>query len=279
MPDDAPDPRERNARLFDELADSYDASGVEFFGPIATGLVELLALSPGEQLADLGCGPGQVLLPAAAAVGAGGGATGIDVSAGMVGRARQRAAAAGLGQVEVAVGDAQAPSLPAAAFDVVASSLVLFFLADPAAALTAWRGLLRPGGRLGVSTFGPQDATWRAIDDLFLPYLPQQLLDARTAGATGPFASDAGMESLVVAAGFEQVCTVTMDLPVRFEDGCQWHAFSLSTGQRAMWAMVPEPERPPLRRRADELLAGAAGTDGASVLHQQVRYTLARAPG
>ena len=128
MPDNAPDPRERNARLFDELADSYDASGVEFFGPIATGLVELLALSPGEQLADLGCGPGQVLLPAAAAVGAGGGATGIDVSR-RHGRARPPACRCRRPrQVEVIVGDAQAPSLPAAAFDVVASSLVLFFL-------------------------------------------------------------------------------------------------------------------------------------------------------
>ena len=124
-------PAVRNARLFDSLADTYDAVGVEFFGPIAQGLLGLLDPQPGESFLDVGCGKGALLLPAARAVGRSGRAVGIDVAPAMVSAARTAADAAGRGFVEVVVGDAQSPELPAGAFDVVGSSLVLFFLPDP----------------------------------------------------------------------------------------------------------------------------------------------------
>ncbi len=271
--------RERNARLFDAVAPSYDGVGVAFFVPIATGLVDELAPAPGERVADMGCGKGALLLPAARAVGPAGRVVGIDVSAGMVAAARAAAREEGLDHVEVTVDDAQAPALPPRSFDVVASSLVLFFLPAPHAALIAWRELLVPGGRLGVSSFGPQDATWESVDAVFRPFLPPHMLDARVSGAQGPFASDAGMAGLVEAAGFVDARTRTLDLAVHFADADQWYAFTLSTGQRAMWAAVPEEERPNVRAEAERRLAAAAVPSGGFVLHQQVRYTLASRPG
>ncbi|MGB7981462.1 MAG: hypothetical protein WCF36_11800, partial [Candidatus Nanopelagicales bacterium] len=77
-PQSAVDSRVRNARLFDDLAESYDAVGVEFFAPIALGLVDALAPAPGERVADLGCGKGAFLLPAARAVGRRGRVVGVD---------------------------------------------------------------------------------------------------------------------------------------------------------------------------------------------------------
>ncbi len=95
------------------------------------------------------------------------------------------------------MGDASAPDLPAASFDVVASSLVLF-LPDPRAALARWVALLCPGGRIGVTTFGAQSALWRELDGLLRPWMPP--LDPRSAGPDGPFASDAAMESALATA-------------------------------------------------------------------------------
>ena len=92
-----------------------------------------------------------------------------------------RASLAGTG-AEVAVGDASAPDLPAASFDVVASSLVLF-LPDPRAALARWVALLCPGGRIGVTTFGAQSGLWRELDGLLRPWMPP--LDPRSAGPDG----------------------------------------------------------------------------------------------
>jgi ubiquinone/menaquinone biosynthesis C-methylase UbiE len=272
------DPRVRLSRLFDDLADSYDEVGVEFFGPIARGLVDALAPAPGERVADLGCGKGAFLLPAARAVGTRGRAVGLDVSPAMVAATSGAAASESLTQVEVRVGDAQSPDLPASAFDVLGASLVLFFLPDPRAALTAWRSALAPGGRVGVSTFGPQDEVWRAVDDVFTPYLPPPMLDARTSGTRGPFASDSGMEHLMADAGFTDVRTVVTDLPVHFADADHWQAFSMSTGQRAMWRAVPEAEHAAVRAEAERRLAAAAHPAGGITVHQQVRYTLGIRP-
>ena len=277
-PQSRPDPRPRLASLFDAVAETYDATGVEFFGPIAAGLVSLLEPRAGERVADIGCGRGAFLLPAAEAVGPSGRVDGIDLSPAMAASASAAADAAGLAHVAVAVGDAQEPALPEASYDVLGSSLVLFFLPHPAEALAAWHGLLAAGGRLGVSTFGPQDEVWHAIDELFTPYLPPQMLDARTSGQAGPFASDAGVEALVGGAGFDDVRTVTHDLEVRFAGPEQWHAFSWSTGQRAMWAAVPEDARADVRAAAAALLEGARTDDGSCVLRQQVRYTLGVRP-
>jgi ubiquinone/menaquinone biosynthesis C-methylase UbiE len=62
------DPRSQMAALFDRLAESYDAVGVEFFKPIAAGLVAQLAPKEGERVVDVGCGRGAVLIPMARAI-------------------------------------------------------------------------------------------------------------------------------------------------------------------------------------------------------------------
>jgi ubiquinone/menaquinone biosynthesis C-methylase UbiE len=266
------------AAVFDLVADDYDQSGVDFFQPIAERLTAALAAGPGERAVDIGCGRGAVTLRLARAVGATGHVTAVDLAPAMVSLTHAAAERAGLENVSVDVMDATAPTLAEGSFDVLASSLVLFFLPDPGAALARWLRLLRPGGRAGITTFGDQDDTWRAIDKLFKPYLPQQMLDARTSGSGGPFASDAGMEDLLRAAGAADVRTVRQDLAVRFADADQWRAFSLSTGQRAMWRFVPDEERPDVFAAAGDLLDKARDATGAIVLHQDVRHTLAVRP-
>jgi ubiquinone/menaquinone biosynthesis C-methylase UbiE len=266
------------AGVFDALSTVYDTTGVEFFQPIAQSLLRALAPRPGDRLLDIGCGRGAVLIPAADLVGATGTATGIDISQSMVAIADSLADRAGMTNVEVMVGNAQDPQLGSDRFDVIASSLVLFFLPDPAIAVAHWLPLLAPGGRIGVTTFGAEDPRWSSVDEVFVPYLPQQLRDARTTGAVGPFASDAGVEGLLTAAGFTSVHTVRDAVDVRFDDAEQWHAFSWSTGQRAMWLAVPEERRPHVKAEALERLAAFAEPDGSITFEQSIRHTLARRP-
>jgi ubiquinone/menaquinone biosynthesis C-methylase UbiE len=263
------------AQVFDTLADSYDQTGVEFFKPVGRRLVELLDPQPGERTLDVGCGRGAVTLPLAEAVGDGGSVDAVDVSPAMVAATRALAQEAGLEQVRVEVADAaELEAYDEHGYDVVASSLVLFFIDEPGAVLRRWAGKLRPGGRIGLTTFGELDEATRTIDDLFTPWLPPALRDARTSGATGPFASDAGMEDLFTAAGIRDIRTTVEPTTLEFDDVDAWRRFSMSTGQRAMWKQVPEDERAGIVERARDVLETTRADGGPCRLVWQMRYTL-----
>jgi ubiquinone/menaquinone biosynthesis C-methylase UbiE len=263
--------------LFEEVAEDYDQSGVEFFVPIAEGLVDALELAPGERVVDIGCGRGAVTFAAARAVGPTGTVTALDIAPTMVELTRRRAEEAGWAHVRTELITPDEPGLPPTSADVVASSLVLFFAPEPAVTLGSWLRLLVPGGRFGLTTFGSPDPTWERVDALFRPYLPQQLLDARTSGEQGPFASDEGMEELALTCGASSARTVRRQVPVHFPDAAAWRAFSQSTGQRRFWAFVPEDRRRSLYEDAAEGLEVARVAEGDLVLHQNVRYTLGTA--
>lgn len=275
---DAPAPLLGPAAVFDRAADTYDQVDVPWFGPIAQSLVQTLDPQPGERVLDLGCGRGAATLPLAEAVGPTGAVTAVDLAPRMV--ELLAADTDHLPQVEVRLGDVSEPELSASSYDVLVASLVLFFLPDPAAALARWVPLLVPGGRLGVSTFGAQDERWQAVDAVFRPYLPQQLLDARASGRTGPFGSDEGMEELLRGAGLVDVRTESSTVVARFRDGEHFLAWTWSHGQRVMWESVPEDRHAEVRAEVLSLAEAArdSGPADGIELSQVVRRTLGRRP-
>jgi ubiquinone/menaquinone biosynthesis C-methylase UbiE len=269
-----PDPSQqaRVTLVFDEVASSYDAVGVDFFGPIAQGLVVELAPQPGERALDVGCGRGAVLFRLASAVGATGSVTGVDLSQRMI-EATARDAA-GVANVELRVADAMAPGLPNAAYDLVASSLVLFFLPDALAALRNWREGLCPGGRLGVSTFGRYDQQWAdRVDEAMRKHAPIPMV--APASREGPFSSNEGMEELVLDAGYRDVRTVNATVSPRFDDAEHWYRWSLSTGRRGYWDAIPDDERELVKADLFAVVDTCRDERGRIGFDQQVRYTLA----
>jgi SAM-dependent methyltransferase len=165
MSEAAPTPDTANAamrRYWNEVAGprwvglggAQEARNVE----VAALLLEAAAAAPGERVLDVGCGTGATLLPFAAAVGPQGRATGVDISAPMLGRARERVAEQGLTNVTLLQADAQVHRFEPASFDLVTSRFGVMFFADPTAAFANLRGALRPGGRLCM-------AVWAAIAD------------------------------------------------------------------------------------------------------------------
>ena len=106
------------------------------------------ALRPGERVVDVGCGAGIDSLIAARMVGPAGGVIGVDMTPGMLDRARSSAADMGAENVEFRQGFAE--SLPVADgwADVVISNGVLNLFPDKAAGLQEMARVLKPTGRL-----------------------------------------------------------------------------------------------------------------------------------
>jgi hypothetical protein len=100
------------------------------------------------------------------------------------------------------------------------------------------------------------------------------MLDARTSGRRGPFASDSGMEDLFRGAGLTDVRTVGGQVEARFDDPEHFLRFSWSHGQRAMWEAVPEADRPALRAEVVDTLEAMRDGAGHLTFVQHVRHTL-----
>jgi ubiquinone/menaquinone biosynthesis C-methylase UbiE len=118
-----------------------------------------MAISPGDVVLDLGCGPGADLPAFANAAGSSGRVTGIDHDPDAVRQAAERTA--GLPQVEVREGDIRSLDIPAANADKVHTDRVLQHVPDPAAALAEARRVLRDGG---TAVFAEPDWDTLVID-------------------------------------------------------------------------------------------------------------------
>jgi SAM-dependent methyltransferase len=111
--------------------------------------LELAAPVPGETVVDLGCGRGRDVSRAAALVGPGGLAVGVDVSEEMLAEASRRTAHAANVRL---VRSAFAPlDLASGAADVVVSNCAINHAPDKEAVFREIGRVLRPGGRFVVS--------------------------------------------------------------------------------------------------------------------------------
>jgi arsenite methyltransferase len=133
----------------DELANVPDTA-VESFAGVANPW-QLGRLAPGERVLDLGSGAGTDSLIAAQMVGERGSVTGIDMTPQML--AKARAAAAGMGVVNVDFVEAEAERLPftAESFDVVISNGVIDLVPDKDAVFAELHRVLKPGGRIQIA--------------------------------------------------------------------------------------------------------------------------------
>ena len=150
--------------MFDRAAPTYDRIGEAYHAYFAGRLLDLADLPRDAHLLDIACGRGAVL--SAAATRGIGHLTGIDVSPAMIELAGADLRAAGVGNVDLRVMDAEHLEFPDARFDVLTAAFALFFLPDPARAAAEFRRVLRPGGVVGVSTWGREDERWNFEDDL-----------------------------------------------------------------------------------------------------------------
>ncbi|MFC6988014.1 class I SAM-dependent methyltransferase [Haloplanus sp. GCM10025708] len=136
--------------FYSRWATPYDllASHAPGVGRIRGAAVDALDPSPGDTVLELGCGTGANFPALREAVGPEGTVVGVDLTAGMLSRARARIDREGWANVHVVRGDATHP--PVARADAVFASFLVGMLADPGEAVRTWLDHLRPGGWIAL---------------------------------------------------------------------------------------------------------------------------------
>ena len=124
---------------------------------ISERLVELAGVEPGSRVLDVAAGYGEPSLTAARAAGPEGRVVATDISAEMIAYGRERADAAGLGNIEFVESDAASLQFPADSFDAALSRWGIIFEPDAEAAAARIRGFLTAGARMAISSWGPPD--------------------------------------------------------------------------------------------------------------------------
>jgi len=168
LPEEA---QRRAAFTYNAAPDSYDSSPLSFWNYFGRQTVELLSLPPGSSVLDVCCGSGASALSAAKLVGPRGKVIGVDVAEELLELARAKAAQQHLGNVQFELGDMLSLRFPSERFNAVVCVFGIFFVPDMAMAVRELWRLVRRGGQLAVTTWGPNlfepanEAFWRSIKD------------------------------------------------------------------------------------------------------------------
>ena len=120
-------------------------------------LVAGLAITPGLKILDLGCGDGTTALPAARL---GADVLGVDIASNLVAAGNRRAKDAGLANLRFQEGDAcDLIDLQDNMFDLVVSIFGAMFAPRPQDVAAAMVRVTRPGGRVVMGNWIPNDPT------------------------------------------------------------------------------------------------------------------------
>jgi ubiquinone/menaquinone biosynthesis C-methylase UbiE len=144
------------AATYDAAADHFDDEPLAFWERIGRRTVGRLGLPAGVKVLDVGCGTGASALPAARAVGPNGSVIGVDLSARLLDRARAKARTQGLSNIDFRQADMTALGYSDGGFDAVVSVFSVFFVPDMEGLVRELSRMVRPGGKLAVTTWGPR---------------------------------------------------------------------------------------------------------------------------
>src|ERR687892_461126 len=135
-------------KKWSEWMDRYMAS-------VSERLVELAGVEPGSRVLDVAAGYGEPSLSAARKAGPDGSVVATDISAEMLAYGRERAAAAGLENIEFLESDAASLEFPERSFDAGLSRWGIIFEPDGEGAAARVRAFLNSGARMAISSWGP----------------------------------------------------------------------------------------------------------------------------
>jgi ubiquinone/menaquinone biosynthesis C-methylase UbiE len=227
------------AAAWDEYSELIDRHA----GVVSQRLVEMAGIKEGDRVLDVACGYGEPSLTAARKVGPDGTVVATDISDEMLGFARRRAEAAGVGNIEFEHSDAFSLDFPPESFDAAVSRWGIIFEPDGEGTAAHIRGFLKPGGRFAISSWGPPErvpflgiAMKTVMQRLDVPPPPP--------GTPGPLSrpTEQAIGGLLEGGGFTGIEVEDLEVTFELDSPEQYTEFTVEMAApiKAMIASHPE---------------------------------------
>jgi len=197
--------------------------------PVSEWMLARAGIAEGHQVLDIASGTGEPAVSAARLVGENGRVVGTDLVEEMLVFAREKAAHAGLENIEFVCSDGETLDFPAGSFDAVTIRWGLMFMPEPEVCLAAVRKLMKPGGRITIACWS--DPEKNPFISLLTKTLGKYMdLPKPPPGAPGifSFADPERLRAVIEAAGFMQVELEEMEIDfIELDSGrAYWEAMS-----------------------------------------------------
>jgi ubiquinone/menaquinone biosynthesis C-methylase UbiE len=232
-------------QLFDRAAKTYDSIGPSFFAHFGSKMVSFAEINSGAQVLDVACGRGAILFPAAKAVGEHGHVVGIDLSESMVNETSKEIIKRSLMNATVLKMDAENLDFPDASFDLVLAGFCIFFFTDPNQAFQEMHRVLKPKGKIVLSTWIKTEDRRKWIGELTKSHLSSeaQIQEAFRLLPKG-FDSPAEIEKSVALAGFVDTNFQEEKKEFFYTDEEQWWRAQGSHGIRSVLEYIEKVNGP-----------------------------------
>lgn len=240
--------KQKAAAAYNSAADFYDHPANTFWGRYGRRTIERLGLNGDERVLDVCCGSGASAIPAAEIARS---VVGVDLAENLLELARSKAKARNLANIEFQSGDITQLPFETESFDVVVCVFGIFFVPDMPFALTELKRVLRRGGKLAITTWGPRffepanTEFWNCIRDV-RPDLHKSF------NPWDRISEVEDVSALLTAVGFEDPEVVAESGSQPVKSPSDWWAMIMGSGYRGtVDQLTPEAREQVRKENAD----------------------------
>ena len=242
---------------------THDAFIAKASAPVSQRMLQLAGLAPGKRVLDIAAGTGEPAIPAARMVSPGGSVIATDFVEDMLAVAREKAARAGVNNVEFRRVDGETLDFPGASFDAVTIRFGIMFMPEPDRCLREVHRVLRSGGRVALATWAaPDKNAWASIAAGILSKLANAPPPKPGAPGIFAFGDSNRLAGSLQLAGFRDVKVEPVEVVMADHNSAhEYFTFLLEiAGPLAvLWSQLTPGQQDEARARISEQITGRDG--------------------